>query len=278
MTNAYDAREALARLGATGDDFDLAEAALAFASLERPGVGIEPYNRHLTRLCKDVSAYAGRAPDLPLQEDALRQVLCRRYGYGAVEEEDGDESDDDGSNLMHVIDRRSGRPVALGIIFLHAARSQGWHMDALDFAPRFVVRLEHGGHRVILDPCAGAHRVSPADLRAYIKATMGNDAELTPEKYRVMSNREVVLRLANRTKVRQLRAERLDDALITIEAMLLIAPDVAPLWREAGLLHARLDNVRDAVAALEQYFSRTPVGTVRYRTSVLLQELRGRLN
>jgi len=277
MTAVYDPRATLARLGTAGDDFDLAEAALAFAALERPGVGTEPYLRHLARLCEDVSAYAGGTPDLPLQEDALRQVLCRRYGYGAIDDGE-DDGTDDGSNLMHVIDRRSGRPVALGIIFLYAARSQGWHMDALDFAPRFLVRLEHGGHRIILDPSAGAQRVSPANLRAYIKATMGNDAELTPEKYRAVSNREVVLRLANRTKVCQLRAERLDDALATVEAMLLIAPDVAALWREAGLLHARLDNVRDAVAALEQYLSRTPADTVRYRTSVLLQELRTRLS
>jgi len=278
MTTDYDARAVLARLGTAEDDFDIVEAALAFAALERPGVGVEPYLRHLARLCEDVAAYAGASPDLPLQEDALRQVLCRRYGYGPVDDEDSGDADDDGSNLMHVIDKRGGRPVALGIIFLHAARSQGWQMDALDFTPRFVVRLEHGGHRIILDPSAGGLRVSPADLRAYVKATMGNDAELTPEKYRAMSNREVVLRLANRTKVGQLRAERLDAALATVEAMLLIAPDVAALWREAGLLHARLDNVRDAVAALEQYLSRTPANTVRYRTSVLLQELRGRLN
>jgi len=42
-------------------------------------------------------------------------------------------------------------------------------------------------------------------------------------------------------------------------------------------LHAHLDNVKEAVAALEEYMRRTVGDAARYRTSVLLQELRGRL-
>jgi len=44
------------------------------------------------------------------------------------------------------------------------------------------------------------------------------------------------------------------------------------------LLHNRLDNVADAIAALEEYLKLGPDTDVRYGTSVLLQELRQRLN
>jgi hypothetical protein len=44
------------------------------------------------------------------------------------------------------------------------------------------------------------------------------------------------------------------------------------------LLHNRLNHVAEAVRALEEYLRRTGGGEARYNASVLLQELRARLN
>jgi regulator of sirC expression with transglutaminase-like and TPR domain len=86
-----------------------------------------------------------------------------------------------------------------------------------------------------------------------------------------------LVRLQNNVKSRLFGAERLDDALDAIEAMLLFAPDEAALWRESGILNARLDNVEAAVEALEEYLRCDTGEAARYRTSALLQELKGRL-
>jgi regulator of sirC expression with transglutaminase-like and TPR domain len=110
------------------------------------------------------------------------------------------------------------------------------------------------------------------------KAIAGNHVELKPEHYREMGNRDLLMRLQNNIKARLLRGGRLYDALEVIEAMLLFAPARPELWREAGLIYARVDRVKDAVAALEEYMKRGTTGDARYNTSVLLQELRQRLN
>ncbi len=52
----------------------------------------------------------------------------------------------------------------------------------------------------------------------------------------------------------------------------------AELLREKGMLHALLDNVKDAIQALEEYLLRTEGAGARYNTSILLQELLARLN
>jgi len=69
-----------------------------------------------------------------------------------------------------------------------------------------------------------------------------------------------------------------DEAAQTIETMALFAPGHTDLWREAGLLYARLERNRDAVRMLEEYMRRTGAEDARYKTSVLLQELQARLN
>ena len=93
-----------------------------------------------------------------------------------------------------------------------------------------------------------------------------------------MSNRAIILRSRRNAKVLHLRSENLEGALEVVETLLMLAPAEPALWREAGILNARLDRVAEAVAALEQYLETAGIDASRYRTSILLQELRGRLN
>ena len=278
MRTATEIRQALARLATLPDrQIDITESALLLASLGRPRAPVERYRRHLRRLAGEVRAYAGddgAHAGLDLYAEALVQVIAKRYGYRG---EDEDEDDPECANLTRVLDNRQGTPVALGMVYLHVARALGWPAAGIDFPSRFLVRLEHGAEGLILDPAAGGRSLAAPDLRDLLKGAAGNDAELTPDHYRPASNRDMLLRLHGDYEVRLLRRERLEDALEAVEAMLLFAPDVARLWREAGLLNARLERVEAAVASLEEYMSCTPADGARYRTSVLLRELRGRL-
>src|SRR3546814_18433242 len=61
--------------------------------------------------------------------------------------------------------------------------------------------------------------------------------------------------------------------------MLMIAPERAGLWREAGVLHAHLDNMRAAILAFEHYLELAAPGDPgRQDISELLRQLRRLLN
>ena len=62
------------------------------------------------------------------------------------------------------------------------------------------------------------------------------------------------------------------------ETMLMLAPDLADLWREAGLLNARLGNMRASVGALEEFILRAPEGNARHQAAAMLQQLKSKLN
>jgi regulator of sirC expression with transglutaminase-like and TPR domain len=268
----------LTRIGKLPDErINLAEAALLLAAIHRPRALFEAYRRHLGRLAADVAAYTGEGENagrLEMRAEALTQVIARRYGYGGDPiEEDPAEA----ASLTQAIDRRTGASVALAILYIHAADTLNWPVAGIDFPARMLVRLEHGGRRLILDPFDGGRVVGPETLRGMLKEATGYHAELNPSHYRSMGKRDVLIRLQDNIKSRYLGEDRLEEALETVETMLLFAPEVAALWREAGLLHARLDNVKAAVVALEEYMRHNTGDSARYRTSLLLQELRGRL-
>ena len=271
----------LSAAGKLGDDaIGLSETALILAAAERPGSDIAPYERHLEKLTDDVAAYAGKdaehpARGLAMRAEALRQIIAKRYGYAGC---DDAYEDFEYSNLIRVIDKRQGLPDILGIIYIHVARALGWQIDGLDFPPRLLVRLEFCGERLILDPFDGGIERQPHDLRDLYKAVSGAHVEITPKHYTAMSNRTLLIRSRRNAKVLNLRMENLEGALNEIRTMLLFAPEVATLWREAGILNARLDRVTEAIAALEEFLAHSGSDATHYRTSILLQELRSRLN
>ena len=279
MRLPLDIRARLTEIGGAEDGaIDLFETALVLAAADRPGARLEPYRRHMEGIISEVRTYVGSTePLVPLglRIEGLVQVIIKRYGYGGTQEVFDDL---DAVNMMRVIDSRSGMPIVIGILFMQTARTLGWDICGLDFPGRFLVRLEAGGERRILDPFAGGTVVEPRDMRDMFKAIAGNHVELRAEHYRDMGNRDILLRLQGNIKIRLLREERFDDALETLEVMLLFAPDKLELWRETGLLHARLDHIKDAIRALEEYLRRCGTDETRYNTSMLLQELRARLN
>ncbi len=279
MRLPLDIRARLTEIGGAEDGaIDLFETALVLAAADRPGARLEPYRRHMEGIISEVRTYVGSTePLVPLglRIEGLVQVIIKRYGYGGTQEVFDDL---DAVNMMRVIDSRSGMPIVIGILFMQTARTLGWDICGLDFPGRFLVRLEAGGERRILDPFAGGAVVEPRDMRDMFKAIAGNHVELRAEHYRDMGNRDILLRLQGNIKIRLLREERFDDALETLEVMLLFAPDKLELWRETGLLHARLDHIKDAIRALEEYLRRCGTDETRYNTSMLLQELRAQLN
>jgi regulator of sirC expression with transglutaminase-like and TPR domain len=271
-----EAESILTRIGALPDaQIDLAEGALALAALDRPQVPLARYRAHLCELAEEVGAEAAEAERGVDRAAALARVLFERHGY------DGDRlSYDDlqNANLMRVIDRRRGLPVALGILMIHAARAQGWDMVGLSFPAHFLVRLESGGDRLILDPFGRGRILDSADLRELLKEVAGEGAELKPGHYEPAANRAVLLRLQNNIKTRLIKEQKLEAAGRVVMRMLLFAPEEAQLWREAGMIEAHLGNLKRAIGLIETYRDKSPGEAQRRHAAVLLQELAQRLH
>lgn len=270
-------QNALRRFAGVEDaQVDLAEAALLLATRDRPGVSLSRYRDHLAELVAAVAQTHAALPAGPSRKtDALAAVIHDQFTYSG----DRDSYDDlQNANLMRVIDRRKGLPIALGILHIHCGQALGWDISGLNFPGHFLIRLDDGASRTILDPFNGGVEVTVAELRDLLKATHGQGAELTPAHYAVAGNRDILIRLQNNLKIRLLRSNQVADGLATVEDMLLFAPGEAALWHEAGVLNAHQGNLRAALVAFDHCHDLSPDPGERARISSLIAEIRGRLN
>ncbi|MBI1179140.1 MAG: tetratricopeptide repeat protein [Alphaproteobacteria bacterium] len=264
----------LAEIGAgPGETMPLAEAALRLAGLDRPGSEIAPYLRHLEELA---SALSGRErTGAAARGDALSTLLHVEHGYGGDRETYDDMVNAD---LMAVIDRRKGLPVALAVLYIETARRAGWQAWGLDTPGHFLIRVDGDGDRVILDPFHGGVVVEPPALRQLIKTYAGPEAELEPRHYEPMADRDVLLRLLNNIRGRALQAGDAGRGLEIMRRMLLVAPADPRLRLEEAAMKVKTGQLRAAREAANACLALQPEPSLRQQAERLLEMLKRDLN
>ena len=167
------------------------------------------------------------AGHIDARADVLAQVISQQFGYAG---DQASYNDMQNANLMQVIDRRKGLPVALGLLYIIAARAQGWACAGLNFPGHFLIRLELGSARRILDPFNGGVKMEIPQLRSLLKGMAGEGAELKPEYYQPVSNRDVLLRLLNNIKGRAFQSNDFIRASGILHRMRMIFTGCRASW------------------------------------------------
>jgi regulator of sirC expression with transglutaminase-like and TPR domain len=188
-----DAEAALAAIGALPDErFSLFEAALQCALHE------DPSRDPATALAVLDEAKDRLADRLTSErpEEAICEALGGDLGFS------GDHLNyDDPANadLISVCDRRRGLPVALGVIYLEAARRCGLKLAGVDFPGHFLLRIETQDGPIALDPFAGGRVVMPSELtrRAFSAGLTSDVAHRMEALMAPVRDRQVALRLQN---------------------------------------------------------------------------------
>ena len=272
------ARAALEAIGQLPDpEIAIADAALQLARIDLPEGDIAGARAHLSALAREAVALGGviGPEDLVGQALGLARLLGEEHGYAG---DTASYDDPANANLIRVIERRRGLPVALGILWLHTARAAGWDCHGVDFPGHFLLALASDGTQLVLDVFHGGAAMDARGLRSLIKSVEGPQAELRPGILRPMSTRAVLLRLQNNIKLRRLAAGDMAGAVACTEDMLRMAPDEASQWREAAQMHERLGRLADALRCGEAFLRLVPEGEAAARMRAGLAEIRARLN
>ena len=254
---------------------DLAQMALALAALGRPGIDAAPYAAHLDALAREAEALAAPGMTPTEQVAALNTVLFDRRGYAGDSETYDDLANAD---LMRVIDRKKGLPIALSILYLHVARGLGWPAAGVNFPGHFLVQVGAGEEGLLVDPFERGAVRAPAELDRLVKRIHGPEAGLASEHLAVAENREILLRLQNNIKIRCLQAGDTAGGLAVVERMALVAPAHPGIWYEAAALNTELGQLRRARTCLEAVARLDRDGRLASQVEALLGRLKSQLN
>jgi regulator of sirC expression with transglutaminase-like and TPR domain len=193
MTTRDEAERALRAAGAGPDEgFPLLEAAIACALHEAPGRDASRVRALAAEAADRLQARLKRAPP----EEALAEVLSGELRYaGDLITYDSLENAD----ILSVCARRRGLPVALGLLYLDAARRCGLAVHGVDFPGHFLLRVEADEGPLAIDPFSQGRIVTAPELsrRALLAGLDADAVERIDLLMTPISDRAVLIRLQN---------------------------------------------------------------------------------
>lgn len=207
------------------------------------------------------------------QHAALVRVIHQEFGFTT----DDQAAQPDYMDLVSVVQRKRGLPVALGVIYLALAQARDWSVTGINFPGHFLIQMGQGQNRILIDPVQG-NILQASDLRRLLKDTWGVHAELQHNHYQEVTPRAWVIRLYNNRKTALLQDGHVAQALDVVKALLCVAPFEARLHYDAAMLATRLDHIKDAIVYWDKFIvlaeDKAEIAEAKY----IVGQLRGMLS
>jgi regulator of sirC expression with transglutaminase-like and TPR domain len=244
-------------------EIDLARACLMIAEDAYPGLDIEGYLGEIERLA---ARLRGRlAPGVGAEERvvALNRFLFDELGFSGNADHYYDPRN---SYLNEVLDRRTGIPITLSVLYMEIGRRVGLALEGVSFPGHFLVRLRLRGAMLVLDPFSGGDAQSEADLRERLQRVIPEDgaggvpvAELPLDPFlEPAGKRQILARLLRNLKGIYRESDRPQRLLAVLNRTLIVSPEAHGCLRERGLLYQRLECYRAALKDLQDYAALEP--------------------
>jgi regulator of sirC expression with transglutaminase-like and TPR domain len=224
----------------TRDDFQLDHAALLIGAWDFPRRDLETYREMLDGIATQVRPDVARAPNGIARARAISDWLFDRLGYSGNTD---DYYDPKNSFLAEVIDRRTGIPISLSVLYLEVARRVGVLAQGVNFPGHFLVRVAIEDAWLFLDPYSRGAVLTPADLENLLRKTTTPTAVLEPSVIAAASKRQIVARMLVNLAGIYGRHGDLPRSLDVLERLAVLEPSNPRIARDLAQLRERVDGL-----------------------------------
>ncbi len=249
----------------------LAHAALAIARVEYPSLETAPYLELLDRMGEEASRRVGRPTGMAF-DAALRAF--NEYFYDELGFRGNRERYDDPRNsfLNEVLNRRTGIPISLAVVYLEVARRAGLRVAGVNFPGHFLLRgadadrpaITSGrdaGDVLIVDPFHDGALLSESDCRHLLREHVGDEAAFDRTLLEPATRSQIVVRMLVNLKRLYVRMRSFPQARFISDLLITIDPSAIVELRDRGLLAYHLQDFAGALRDLEAYLRLLPKGS-----------------
>ena len=211
---------------------------------------------------KDAISETQSSDVLPLRTIyAINHVLFDEEGFhGNV----GDYYNAENSFLNRVLDRHTGLPITLSLLYIEVAQRVGLPIYGVGLPYHFVVCCPLPDKKIYIDPFEHGLLMSEKVCRERIRTLSDGRVRLPRQAFAPISRRHLLVRLLTNLKHVYLNTEDYEHTLITSDLILLLMPDFAKEYRDRGIIHYQLQHYGRAIRDMKRYADLEPDAKDRY--------------
>ncbi len=270
-----DPTRRFAALAALPDsEIDVALGAFLIAAEQAPDLDVAAQLERLDALADRLRSDVSTGADDHARIEALNRGFFEELGFHGNRD---DYEDPRNSFLNEVLDRRTGIPITLALVYVEVARRLGLEAAGVGFPGHFLAKISgvatpDGNDEVVVDAFFG-RTVGLQECQERLRQALGPGAHLGPDSLRAATPREILTRMLSNLKGHHLRRAEPLEALSCIDRLLMLWPSAALEYRDRGLINDQLGFAEPARADLERFLELAPLHETAPHVRVTLERL-----
>lgn len=234
-------------------NFNLVEKCLKFAQiLEYPDLDVDEYIEKINRIGKSLKESISDVKNPTYLISMLNEHLFENLGFSG---DDDDYYNPKNNFLNEVIDKKSGLPITISILYVEIAKFIGLDLKIVGFPSHILVKYNE---EMILDPFDDGSLLDVDDLQEILDNNFDGQLEFQPEFLDEIESEQILIRMTRNLKNSYVQSFVYDKALRCTNMVLAIDPESPEDIRDKGILEERLLNSEIALEYLNKYLEINP--------------------
>ena len=233
--------------------YNLIEKSLKLAQiLEYPDLNISKYVEKINEIGNSLKLKIDDVKNSTYLISMLNEHIFEKYEFQG---DDEDYYDPRNNFLNAVIDKKTGIPITLSIIYSEVAKYIGLDLRIVGFPGHVVVKYEE---EMIIDPFYRGRLLTINDLEEILYGNFGDSVEFIPEYLNTATTDQILTRLLRNLKNAYTQSYAYDKAMRCTDMILGIRPESPEEIRDKGILEERLLHYNEALPLLNKYLELEP--------------------
>ncbi len=234
-------------------NFTLVEKCLKMAQvLEYPDLDINEYVQKLNVMGKELKNSISHIKSPTYLISLLNEYMFETIGFCG----NRDDYYNPKNNFLNVvIDKKSGIPITLSIIYIELGKHIGLDLRPTGFPGHFLVKHSEA---LILDPYNKGRLLGKDDLQEILDNSFGGRVAFSPEFLGEIESEKILIRIARNLKNSYTESSNYQMSMRSINMILGLDPNSPEEVRDRGILDARLLNHDLALESLNRYIELSP--------------------
>lgn len=237
------------------EQIDLGRAALTIALTDYPDLDVASYLARIDHVALEVSRRLDSEGDIYRSIAALNYVLFKQYGFHGNR---NDYFDPKNSFMNEVIERKTGIPITLSVLYMEVAKRVGLMLDGVGFPGHFLVKRIGEPHEIVIDPFNGGEIKSREDLDRMLFNLQGGKIGFHSDFLAASTKKDILKRMLANLKAIYVNGNDLVKSLSVLDHLLILDPTAAEDTRDRGVVYLKLECYTQARQDFETYLRLRP--------------------
>ena len=234
-------------------NYNLIEKCLKLGQIiEYPELNISKYIEKINEMGNSLKIKIGEVKNPTYLISVLNEYLFDELGFHGAED---DYYDPVNSFLNVVLDKKTGIPITLSILYSEVAKHIGLDLRIVGFPGHVIVKYKK---EIILDPFYRGRLLTIEDLEKILNRNFGEDVEFVPEYLNEATTEQLLTRLLRNLKNAYTQSYAYDNAMKCTDMILGMQPESPEEIRDKGILEERLLRYDKALPLLNKYLELEP--------------------